>query len=267
MILIERQKRIKDILMQQRSVRVQALAKEFNVSEETIRRDLNQLEKDGLVKKNYGGAVLLKDVQSAMNAIVPVDKRKLEHYQEKDAIGRRAKELVKENEIVFLDAGSTTWCVARHLNQLEVFTAITNGLNIADEFGHNESISLFLIGGGLDRKTMSFVPSRPEQDLRPYNADIAFIGTTGISMKKSFASHNMYEAEVKRAMIESAKKTVIVADHSKLIKQGLISFCDFEDIDILITSDLADEDIIEDIRSHGVEVIVTAVKETVADTV
>lgn len=153
MIVVQRRNKIKEILFfQERSVKVSDLVREFNVSEETIRRDLNQLEQEGLIVKNYGGAILADDLQLAMSHIPPLQQRKFEHYEEKDAIGKRAAELVVEEQIVILDSGSTTWCVAKHLKPTPRLIIVTNGINIADECSSSEDASIFLIGGQLIKK-------------------------------------------------------------------------------------------------------------------
>lgn len=255
--MIERQNKIKAMLQRDHTVRVNRLAEELNVSVETIRRDLAQFEKEGLIKKYYGGAMLLESMDASEDKIIPVSQRESSFFEEKIAIGKKAMELIQEDQVVLLDAGTTTWCVAKHFNTMANITVITNGLNIAEVLGQYEAVSLYLVGGSLQRRTMSFVSPRPEIELKQFNADLAFIGTTGISINKCFTSHDMYEAEMKKAMIDSAKTTVIVADHSKFEQPGLISFCEFQDIDILITSDLTNQDTLNEIEKLGVEVLIT----------
>jgi DeoR/GlpR family transcriptional regulator of sugar metabolism len=262
MIVIQRRNKIKEKLLQERSVKVADLVKEFNVSEETIRRDLNQLEREGIIQKNYGGAILVEELQNSMNAVLPLQQRKFQYFEEKDAIGKQAASLVGENQIVILDSGSTTWCVARHLKNVPNLMVVTNSLNVAEESSQNEQASVFVIGGKLIKKSMSLVGPQAEIELQKYNAHYAFLGTSGISQRKGFTSSDLYEAEVKRAMIAAGQKIVIVADHSKFDCQGLISFSGFQDVDILITSDLVDPVMINEIRSAGVQVIVVPVRQS-----
>lgn len=243
-------------------VKVADLVREFDVSEETIRRDLNELERDGIAQKNYGGAVLTEDFIASMTSITPVDERRTQMGEEKDAIGRMAAKLVKEDQVVIVDAGSTTWSVAKHLGELNRLTVITNGINVAQELSHNQNFSVFVIGGKLNTHLMSLVSPQPEIEMQKYTADYVFLGTSGISMKKGFTSADIYEAEVKRAMVGVGEKVVILADHTKLEKQGLISFSSFDDVDILITSSLANEEMLREIEKHGVEVLVCELQKT-----
>ncbi|MDR6553124.1 DeoR/GlpR family DNA-binding transcription regulator [Paenibacillus qinlingensis] len=260
MIAIHRRTKIKELLFQERSVKVADLVKEFSVSEETIRRDLNQLEQDGIIQKNYGGAILLEELQTTSQQIPPVEQRKFQYYEEKDAIGKMAASLVVGQEIVILDSGSTTWCVARHLRHVSNLMVVTNGLNVAEESSQNEEASVFVIGGKLIKKSMSLVGPQAELELQKYNADFSFLGASGISKRKGFTSSDLYEAEVKRAMIAAGQKIVIVADHSKFERQGLISFSSFQDVDILVTSDLVEQSLLDEISQLGVEVMVCPVK-------
>lgn len=259
MIVIQRRNKIKERLFKERSVKVADLVQEFNVSEETIRRDLNQLEREGLIKKNYGGAILIEEIDQI--AIPPVQQRTLQHFEEKDLIGKKAAELVDSNQIIIVDAGSTTWCMARYLKNIPDLMVVTNGINVAEECSHNENASIYLLGGKLIRKSMSVVGPQAELELQKYNAHFAFMGTSGVSGRKGFTSSDIYEAEMKRAMVAAGQKVVVLADHSKFQRQGLVSFSNFQDVDIVITSDLTDPRIVKEIQDAGVQVIVCPMNE------
>lgn len=246
---------IKDMLLKNKTVKVADLVKVFDVSEETIRRDLNFLEQEGFLKKSYGGAILHEDIEDEEER-PPVEQRQSQHYEEKDVIGKRALDIVNEKQIVILDAGTTTWCVASHLKGLKAMTFVTNGLNIAEECSKGEDSTVFLIGGKLIKRSMSLVGPQAMNELKKYNANVIFLGATGVSLEKGFFSSDIYEAEVKRAMVHAGRKVVIVIDHSKFGKQGLVSFAGFEDVDIIITGDKVDEEIISNIEEKGVEVLI-----------
>ncbi|MFD2611935.1 DeoR/GlpR family DNA-binding transcription regulator [Paenibacillus gansuensis] len=256
MIVAQRRHKIKEMLLQEKSVKVADLVREFDVSEETIRRDLNQLEREGLVQKNYGGAILIDEYLMQASPVPPVQQRKFEYYEEKDAIGRKAAELVQDDQIIIVDSGSTTWCVARHLKQRSRLTVVTNGINIAEEFVENEQTEIFLLGGKVVKQSMSLVGPVAEEELKKYNADYVFMGTSGISLRKGFMSSDIYEAEIKRAMVAAGQKVAVVADHTKLHRQALIAYSTFQDVDILITSSLADPDVLSEIGKLGVQVVV-----------
>ncbi len=254
MLVAQRRKIIKDLLLKKKSVKVAELVEIFDVSEETIRRDLIFLEKEGFLKKSYGGAILVENYAKE-EIRLPVQKRLSQYYEEKDAIGQKAIELANDNQIIILDAGTTTWCVANYLKELDGMTFVTNGLNVAEQCSKSNDSDVFLIGGKLIKKSMSLVGPQAMNELKKYNANIVFIGASGVSLEKGFFSSDIYEAEVKRAMVTAGRKVVIVVDHSKFGKQGLVSFSNFDDIDIVITSELVDTSIIMEIEKMGVEVI------------
>jgi len=262
MIVAERRKLIKDLLLKNKSVKVSDLAEFLNVSEETIRRDLVQLEKEGVAEKNYGGAMLIEN-STTPSVILPVDERKLQFSREKEAIGRAAAELVKNKQIIILDAGSTVYYVAKNLPDNSNLTIISNGISAVEECSKDDTASIYLLGGKLRRNSMSLVGPQAENELRKFNADFVFLGTSGISLRQGFTSSDLYEAEIKRAMVAAGKKVVVVADHSKIERVGLTSFLDFDDTDIFITSELANREIIKEIENKGVQVIVAPIPETI----
>ncbi|MBM7582949.1 DeoR family transcriptional regulator of aga operon/DeoR family myo-inositol catabolism operon transcriptional repressor [Caldicoprobacter guelmensis] len=265
MLVDERRNKIKEIVLKEKSVRVADLVRWFNVSEETIRRDLSKLEKEGLVKKTYGGAILAEELQSAMLFIPPVQQRKVQFYQEKDIIGRRAAEMIFDGSTVILDAGSTTWSISKYISSCEGITVVTNSIDIAQELSKDDKVEVIVVGGKLIKKSMSLVGPQAEKAFRSYNADIVFLGVSGISLNKGFTSSDIYEAEIKRTMMFAAQKRVIVADHSKFERQGLITFADFKEIDAVVTSSLVDRELLKAIKDLGIEVIVCEVTEDASE--
>ena len=256
-----RRKKIKEIILEKNSVKVTELVSLFNVSEETIRRDLNRLKEQDLIKKTYGGAILNDEFQNSINLIPSIKNRKAKNFSEKNAIARKAAELVSDNQIVILDAGTTTWCVASYIKSLKNMTFVTNSLNVAEECILSETSSVYLPGGKLIEKTMSLVGPQTVKEMEKYNADIVFLGTTGISLQKGFCNSNIYETEVKKAMASIGKKVVIVADHSKLNNLGVFSFASFEEVDVLVTSNLVEEAVLHAIEAMGIKVIISQLGE------
>jgi len=261
----ERRHRIKEILLREGSVRVADLIVVFNVSDETIRRDLDQLADEGIVQRSHGGAVLADNVRTAIAAIPPVQQRTLELSAEKDSIGRAAAALVEDGQMVIIDAGSTTWNVARHLRTCRDVTVITNSLVVAQECAKNPNLSIHMTGGRLIPRSMCLVGPQAETELRRYHAHISILGATGISLDKGFACTDIFEAETKRAMAESAARVVVVADHSKLQKRGLVSFASLDDVDLLITSALAEPATVAEFKARGVAVAACPIGEPCGD--
>lgn len=139
MLSATRRQKIKEILMEKKSVTVTELCNIFNVSDETIRRDLKKLEQEGIIEKNYGGAILKEGV----SIVPPISQRSKEFIQEKERIALEAINRIKEGMVVILDTGTTTQQIARKLKSFQHITVITNGINIVNELITNNSINLF----------------------------------------------------------------------------------------------------------------------------
>lgn len=252
MLAATRRQKIKELLMEKKSITVTELCEIFNVSDETIRRDLKKLEQDGVIEKNYGGAIL-KDTGVI---VPPISQRAKEYVKEKENIAKEAVERIKEGMVVVLDTGTTTQHIARNLKTAQNITIITNGVNIVNELVSNTAINLFLIGGKVKNSNFSTVGPEAQKSFMQFSADIAFIATSGISLEKGLTTSDVFEAEVKKAMIESSKEVIVVADSSKFLKNAMVSFCGFDKISEIITSGEVDNEIVEGLRQKGIKVTV-----------
>ncbi|BBS37512.1 DeoR/GlpR family DNA-binding transcription regulator [Enterobacter cloacae complex sp. 2024EL-00215] len=203
-----RQKYVIDILSEQGQASITELAEKLQVSADTIRRDLTDLEKQGLAQKNHGGAIALNlpamDRQGR-NTLLPETKQRL---------GKRVAESVPAGSTLFLDAGSTVMAVARFLKG--PLTVITPSLDIAQHFSDREDIGLILLGGKWDQKQRLFAGSATLSLLSRYRADIAILGACAIHARLGLSASTEADAEVKRAMLAASHEHWIVADHLKL---------------------------------------------------
>ncbi|WP_343645095.1 DeoR/GlpR family DNA-binding transcription regulator [Enterobacter sp.] len=203
-----RQKYVLDIISEQGQASITELAERLQVSADTIRRDLTDLEKQGLAQKNHGGAIALN--LSAMNrqgrnTLLPDAKRRL---------GQRVAESVPAGSTLFLDAGSTMLAVATCLQG--PLTIITPSLDIAQHVSDREDIELILLGGKWDQKQRLFAGSATLSLLSRYRADIAILGACAIHAELGLSASQEADAEVKRAMLAASQERWIVADHLKL---------------------------------------------------
>jgi len=246
----ERKNRIKQMVLENKSVTVSDLVKIFNVSEETIRRDLKRLQEENIIKKTYGVATLSDELNSINVPAIQI--RKVKEQREKRAIAEEAIKLLFNNKYILLDAGSTTECIARELkksNHTENISIITNGINVAEECSKISYANVYLLGGKLQKRTLSIIGPQVIREIKSYNIDIAVMGVTGIS-NGGFYSSNIYEIEVKETMVSVARKVMVVADHTKFGKRGLKPFCGFENVDYLITSDLLENSTLKRIKDN-----------------
>jgi DeoR/GlpR family transcriptional regulator of sugar metabolism len=207
----------------------------FAVSDETIRRDIKALAEGGMADAVFGGAVLRQNSGLAALGILPVDEREKVEHAAKNAIGIMAADHVKPGQVVILDAGTTTLSVAHHLRRHTGLTIITNSLAVA-QVTASFAGTTYLLGGKLIARSMSVVGPQAEREVAGLTADWAFLGTQAISIRTGFSSADVYEAQVKRAMIHAARRVAVVADHTKVDKNGLATFAAPADIDDLFTS-------------------------------
>lgn len=262
-IAAARRLQISQIIAQQGQVRVVDIASRFKVSDETIRRDLAELESQGLVERTYGGAVL-KTHNGAGPLLPPLEERQTTLETEKRLIGQLAASLVQAGQVVILDAGSTTRQVARSLTMIPRLTVITNDLVIADELRSTEDTRVLVTGGYLKPRSRSLIGPEAVSFLRRYHADLVFLGTSGITMERGLTASDMFEAEVKTSMLQAARQAVLVADHSKFGHTHLASFAPVRAVKTIITDSAAPARQVEAIRAMGVEVLVATEAEGVS---
>jgi DeoR/GlpR family transcriptional regulator of sugar metabolism len=206
---------------------VSDLAKAFDVSEMTVRRDLLALERDGKLERVHGGAVDTVPER-------PFDEIAQEGQEAKDRIGRAGAALVQDGQTVMLDIGTTTLQVARHLRGRRV-TLITTNLAALDELRDDEEVEILLPGGLVRRNYLSMVGVLAEDALRQLNADIVFLGTSAIDADLSVWDTTMIEVPIKRAMIRAAGRVVLLADSDKFSMTGVVRVCGPGDLDQIIT--------------------------------
>ena len=233
MIAEERKLKLLEIINKDRFVKVDKLASMFNVSEMTIRRDLNELNRDGKVNRVFGGAVLTNplNVESLFD-----DKRK-NNLDVKKKIANKALELISDNMTIFLDGGSTTYELALNIKskQFKNLTIITNDLNIAYLIHKIKSIRLIIIGGIIQYETGLALGYEAVNQIKALEFDITFLGMSSINKNFYMATPTSDKVEIKRSIINSSRKVVLLTDKSKFNNRSLFSIDHINNIDLLIT--------------------------------
>ncbi|MTI81088.1 MAG: DeoR/GlpR transcriptional regulator [Firmicutes bacterium] len=252
MLSFERQTKTMQILKQRGSVRISELSELFGVSEMTIRRDFEKLEKQGYLVRNHGGASL--NPQGSIDVTFNI--RNQENVSEKDTIARTAASMVKNGDTIMMDAGTTTTAMARYLENKKDLVVLTNSLTVAQELNNKVGITVILTGGNLRGNTLSLVGSLAEEIIHRFNVNKAFIGTNGISVDQGLTNANIYESEAKKAMIKIASKSIVLADSSKFNKASFNSFSLLNQIDMIITDKYAPRGMVNQLRELGIEVII-----------
>ena len=238
------------MLERQGAVTNAELMEKFDISIETVRRDLAYLEERGLLERVYGGAVKRKFMRVEPDYV----NRESVNEREKSAIGKAAAVMVEEGESVFFDIGTTVLAVAQSLTNQKKFNAFTNSLRTAialDEKG----AEVLLTGGFLRGGEYAVSGSFAEQMMRLFNVDKAFIGAAGID-ENGVTDFIPQEAALRAQVIENARKVVVVADYSKFGVRASCNVCSLEKIDLLITDDKTPKELLKKFEKKGVTVVV-----------
>ncbi|MCG8510073.1 MAG: DeoR/GlpR family DNA-binding transcription regulator [Rhodospirillales bacterium] len=246
-----RQKQILDILQEKGQASIALLTETLDVSGVTVREDLKQLESRRQLVRTRGGALALPERRREM----PVELTSQSMADEKRKIGRLAASMVQSGQTVIIDVGSTTTEMARALpSDLVDVTVITNALNIALLLEKHAGLSVVVTGGTLRPLQHSLVAPMGTVLLERLNADIAFTGCNGVDTGCGVTNTNLAEAEIKRAMIESSAKTIVLADHTKLGCVASAFVCDIGEVDLLLTDDGAGKNTLADLRASGLAI-------------
>lgn len=213
-------------------VSVSGLADYYDVSLETIRRDLDAMAEDGQILRVHGGAILPTGALEA-----PVSQRLEKNIEQKNAIARLALNYIPDTSVsIMLDSGTTTGAVAQVLPDRSNITVITNSVLIASALSERTSkMSVTLIGGQVRGITQATVGATTVEAISHYNTDIAFLGTNGMMPEAGFTTPNPTEAAAKRAMVRHTRTAIVVADADKFAQRYLVTFAEAHDIDVLIS--------------------------------
>jgi len=231
MLGVERRKRILELLQSQGIVTVSALSGSFEVSEETIRRDLQKMESLSGIARTYGGAFIAKAVHSD----IPISIRENIYLEGKTAIAALCEDLVSEGETVILDSSTTSLHVAERLKNKRNIVVITNAIKIVIKLAGVEGIKVICTGGTLRHSQMSFVGPAAERVLSEYYADKAFVSCVGVDPGRGITDSDEHEAEIRKLMLRQAEKKILLADNTKLGKNSFCFIAPIEGLDWLVT--------------------------------
>lgn len=246
----ERRRRILAMLEGSGQVSTQNLADLLEVSRETIRRDLLDLEGEGLARRVHGGAVRPDDAPEA-----PFRQRVVTQRRAKREIARKAVSLVKPGQCLMIDAGSTTAAFAEELARISGIMVVTNSLTIANTLQAAESdIELLLLGGYLLTDVPATYGELTLSEIRRFTADFAFVGPVSVDERGAY-DFALHEAEVATAMIERSQQTVVLADSSKLGRPSRVRYCEAGSISVLISDSGAEAGALAELRGGGIGAI------------
>ncbi|MER6626218.1 DeoR/GlpR family DNA-binding transcription regulator [Streptomyces sp. NPDC000931] len=243
----ERQKVILERARHEGRVDVTGLASEFDVTYETVRRDLTALERHGVLRRVHGGAIPVERLGFEPALTV----RDSVMTQEKERIAKAALAELPDEGAILLDAGSTTGRLAEQLPTDRELTVVTNSLSIALTLTPRTNINLMLLGGRLRTRTQASVEAWALRALSECFVDVAFMATNGVSVERGLTTPDPAEAEVKRAMIASSRRSVLLADHTKVGNDHFARFAAVEDLDLVITDDGIADGLSDELETAG----------------
>lgn len=248
MFALERQKHILEVLREEGSVSVNRLSKTLSVTEETIRRDLEKLEKEDALMRTHGGAIPVD------NQEMPLEKRKQTNTAIKEKLARAAVKLITPGDSVFLDASTTTFFIAKELKKMKKVTIVTNSLRILNELADVPDIKVISIGG-LVSQNQSLVGSQAVNCIKEnYYVNKMFFSSRGISIDAGILESNEQECAIKQCMIANAKSKFYMFDRSKVGRIGLSKLAGFDDIDHVIAEKNFAEELRKKFNEYNIEI-------------
>jgi len=246
----ERHKRIEDYLKKAEFASLEELSAHVDVSVSTVRRDLTALESSGNVKRTHGGARIVTphSDEFAFSA------RDTHQFDEKNAIGSAAAALIQANQSVIIDAGTTTYHVARHLVD-KAQMVVTNSLPVANLFGSASRVEVVVSGGVIYPRLGVLVGPLAVETFSKIHADVAIMGAGGITLDGVTNSHALL-IDIQHQMIRGAQKIILCLDHSKFGRKSMIQLCGLDEVDTIVTDSQAPAELVAALRARGIEVVV-----------
>lgn len=248
---------------------VDEITNEFGISKSTARSDLTELAARGLVKRTHGGAIAVTEQKmeekvDLINVNFRVDERIVRNAKEKEAIGKLAASMIKDGETIMIDGGSTTMCVSKYFGSERKLTIITNSYLILESLLPYNNLTVYMAGGLVYKENAIMIGDFTNDFCRNFRTDKVIIGIDGLSIENGLtvADSNMPAvASIKRKMLESGVKKIVVCDHTKFERVCLLPIAAINKIDCIITDSKVSRDMVQAVREKGVEVLIAEVEE------
>jgi DeoR family transcriptional regulator, fructose operon transcriptional repressor len=251
----ERQQRLESYLQRVEFASLDELSEDLDVSPSTIRRDLMVLEAKGTLRRTHGGARLVNPKTDEFL----FSERDTHQLSEKEVIARAVAELIRPNQSVILDAGTTIYHVAKELEG-KTPHIITNSLPVANLYAANSRVEVVLSGGVIYPRLGVLVGPLAVEAFSKIHADVAIMSSGGITLEGVTNSHGLL-IDIQRAMIAAVERVIFCLDHTKFGSKSMSFLCDLESIDVIVTNQGAPDELVQSLRAKGVEVIVAGSEE------
>lgn len=260
MLGIERKQIIINILKQKNRVYVSELSQLLHVTDETIRRDLKEIEKRGIATRSHGGAVL-----NQQGEIKPFIEQELTNRSLKEIISLQLGNLIHDKMVLMVDASTTTKLALEKLNPRLNLTVITNSYSLINDLSDNDNIKFIATGGECFGRYRAYVGSDAINTIRHYNADVALLSCHSLSLDRGYMESNQLESDVKSTMREHATKTIMLADHTKFNHKSLVNSLQLTEVDTLVTDQQPDSNWVKYFNTKGLNLIYPKPEESSAE--
>ena len=251
---LDRRNKIIDIVSHQRTIKNSEIMERFNVSIETVRRDLEYLEQQGYLRRVYGGAVL----NASLSSEPEYNSRTKVFFKEKAAIAAEAAKLIRPGDSIYLGVGTTVQALATHIKHVGEITVFTNALRTAVELSESQDCTVILPGGQLRPKELTLSGFPADENFAHFNIDKAFIGIGGIT-EQGITDFHIGEAQIHRQLIKNSRQAIVLTDSGKLDHRAIVNVCSLDDIDTIITDSNAPKHALKALEQAGVNVIIAKV--------
>lgn len=249
--------KILEILQERQRATVKELSEVLQASEATLRTDLNVMEQEGLLIRTHGGAMIDESSNQSIKTEHTFVERERRNQDQKKQIGLKASELIQSGQCILLDASSTALELARVLREKKMrLTVVTSGIKAALELKENPSITVILLGGMLRMGSVAVEGTLGSNILNQINIDAIFTSARGFTIADGLTDFNVYEVELKKKMIESSSKVIVLLDHTKIGKSSIAGFASTDQIDTIVTDDHTPVEVVEDLTRRSIEVII-----------
>ena len=251
MLTLERQNAIRDILHREKAVSITSLSRLFTTSTASIRRDLEKLEEQGLVKRTYGGAVLVE----GMTEEIPLKVREIEQKEAKQKIAATAARFIADQDTIFMDSSTTTKELTGFLTEKKTLTVITNGIRAMTDLSLLGNVDVYGISGKLRKPSLSMVGNQAETNVTNYWGAKLFFSCTGMWLSHGAMDYSDAEAEVRKKMMSVSQEVILLCDHTKFDRSAFYKICSFPQIHILITDQKLSSQWETTLQQSGVEIV------------
>ena len=246
-----RSKRISDIedyIYENKTVTLDQLCRVFDVSKNTIRRDLKEIISDGNFKKIYGG-VTVKDNKD----LLPFSERNINNLDAKRKIAEKAADLVEDSDVIFIDSGTTTIHMIDYIKEKKNLTVITNNLEVMIRVIPYENIKLISLSGELDRNTLSFTGDTASLVLKSYNISKAFMASAGVSVNGGVTNSSTKEYDIKSTAVKRSNKVYLLTSEDKFNLVAIMTYCTLDKLSGIVTDGMPPQDVKEYMDEHEIE--------------